>query len=80
MAKDCKGCIHYRSLNEASGKKVCHYCYDTGEPRGCSSESCDKKKKASPSELKKLKQRNKEIYFNPILPYNCGDVKYDLYL
>lgn len=44
MAKNCNGCKYYRSLDEAGGKtKVCHYCYDTGEPRGCSPENCKKK-------------------------------------
>lgn len=80
MAKNCKGCKYYRRFDVGRGGKACYYCLDTGEVRGCSPENCDKKKKASPSELKKLKQRNNEINFNSIISHNNGDVKYDLYL
>lgn len=44
MAKTCKGCVYYRSLSESGrGKPYCNYILDTGEPRGCPAENCDKK-------------------------------------
>lgn len=45
MAKTCKGCAHYRSLSESNnrGKPYCNYILDTGEPRGCPAENCEKK-------------------------------------
>ena len=43
--KSCKGCIYNRPLTfEGSGQqRYCLYCYDTGKPRGCPPEKCDKK-------------------------------------
>ena len=45
MAKTCKGCVYYRPLSESNnrGKPYCNYILDTGEPRGCPTENCDKK-------------------------------------
>lgn len=41
----CRGCIYRRaSLSRADICSVCCYCYDTGLPRGCPPEKCDKKK------------------------------------
>ena len=40
----CKGC-HYRRRVADSGNglaTMCHYCYDTGLPRGCPVCKCDK--------------------------------------
>ena len=40
----CKGCRYYRKLGNVDAPlKACHYCYDTGTPRGCPPEECDKK-------------------------------------
>ena len=45
MAKTCKGCVYYRPLSESNnrGKPYCNYILDTGEPRGCPAENCEKK-------------------------------------
>ena len=44
MADTCRGCVYYRSLSESSrGKPYCNYILDTGEPRGCPAENCEKK-------------------------------------
>lgn len=41
----CKGCKYYRKLGNVDAPiKACHYCYDTGIPRGCPPGKCDKKK------------------------------------
>lgn len=45
--KSCEGCIYYRELYTSgcwTPPRICNYCYDTGEPRGCPPEICDKKK------------------------------------
>lgn len=40
----CKGCKYYRKLGNVDAPlKACHYCYDTGMPRGCPPEKCDKR-------------------------------------
>lgn len=40
----CKGCRYYRKLGNVDAPlKACHYCYDTGTPRGCPPEECDKR-------------------------------------
>jgi hypothetical protein len=42
--KPCAGCAHYRSeTGSRGGKEICHYILDTGEPRGCPPEECDKR-------------------------------------
>ena len=36
--KECEGCRYYRVLYTAGNwtpPKVCNFCHDTGEPRGC---------------------------------------------
>ena len=45
MAKTCVGCAYYRPLSESNnrGKPYCNYILDTGEPRGCPAENCEKK-------------------------------------
>ena len=45
MAKTCKGCVYYRLLSENSPnlQPYCNYLLDTGEPRRCPAEICDKK-------------------------------------
>ena len=51
----CDGCKYYRSLsNMGVYLKACHYCYDTGAPRGCPLEECDKR------EVKNEKDKDKE--------------------
>lgn len=43
-SKPCKGCAHYRSsTGSRGGEEICHYILDTGEPRGCPPERCDKR-------------------------------------
>lgn len=43
-SKPCAGCAHYRSeTGSRGGKEICHYILDTGEPRGCPPEECDKR-------------------------------------
>lgn len=39
---ECTGCRYYRGGKSAHSMppRVCHFCYDTGEPRGCSAEEC----------------------------------------
>jgi hypothetical protein len=39
----CKGCVYRRAFGSNSNYTVCHYLIDTGKPRGCSAENCDKK-------------------------------------
>lgn len=42
--KSCEGCMYYRPLNNAKGGAPgCHYCHDTGNPRGCPVEGCIRK-------------------------------------
>ena len=42
--ESCEGCIYHRSLSDCSkGVPGCHYCLDTGNPRGCPIDKCDKK-------------------------------------
>lgn len=44
MQKSCNGCIRRRrAWGAVTG---CHYLYDTGEPRGCSVDDCNKKAKS----------------------------------
>jgi len=40
MAKRCEGCHYWRKFDAAS--YACHYCLDTGEPRGGRAENCTK--------------------------------------
>lgn len=44
--KRCDGCIYRRPIGPLGTLAVCHYMYDTGNPRGCPPEKCDKKKTA----------------------------------
>lgn len=43
--KSCEGCIYHRALaTHGHGfVKYCNYLLDTGKPRGCPPEKCDKK-------------------------------------
>jgi hypothetical protein len=43
--KSCEGCIYHRALaTHGQGfVKYCNYLLDTGKPRGCPPEKCDKK-------------------------------------
>lgn len=61
MAKTCKGCVYYRSLSENSPnlQPYCNYLLDTGEPRGCPAENCDKKLTKEEA-IKKLTQDDKQ--------------------
>lgn len=41
IPKACLKCEYCRRLTTSSyGMHVCHYCIDTGEPRGCSTKEC----------------------------------------
>lgn len=61
MAKTCKGCVYYRSLSENSPylQHYCNYLLDTGEPRRCPVENCDKKLTKEEA-MKKLSQDDKQ--------------------
>ena len=53
MRRSCKGCIFYRSLfTNNESLKACFYLHDSGMPRGCDAEHCDKKITASKSRQK----------------------------
>ena len=61
MAKTCRGCVYYRSLSENSPnlQPYCNYLLDTGEPRRCPAENCDKKLTKEEA-MKKLTQGDKQ--------------------
>lgn len=41
----CQSCIYRRGIGALGSKyTVCHYLLDTGKPRGCPAERCDKKR------------------------------------
>ncbi|HJB61625.1 MAG TPA: hypothetical protein IAA38_08200 [Candidatus Ruminococcus gallistercoris] len=45
--KSCAGCIYRRGIGSRGDRyKVCHYCIDTGMPRGCPAAKCTRKKVA----------------------------------
>lgn len=45
----CADCIYYRGeFSSSSAPKICHYCLDTGNPRGCPVEGCIRKVKGTP--------------------------------
>lgn len=45
--KSCAGCIYRRGIGSRGDRyKVCHYCIDTGTPRGCPAAKCTRKKVA----------------------------------
>lgn len=47
--KPCAGCAHYRSsTGSRGGEEICHYILDTGEPRGCPPERCNKRETQAP--------------------------------
>ncbi len=46
LPKHCKGCFYRRNLGAESGEKFCAYILIEGHARGCSTEACDRKKKA----------------------------------
>lgn len=59
MAKTCVGCAYYRPLYDNRGESYCNYILDTGEPRGCPAENCNKK--ISMEEyMKRLTQEQKQ--------------------
>ena len=61
MAKTCKGCVYYRSLSENGPnlQPYCNYLLDTGEPRDCPAENCDKKLTLEEA-MKKLTSEDKQ--------------------
>lgn len=44
LRASCEGCIYRRWLSGNRPYTACHYCYDTGTPRGCPADRCNKKK------------------------------------
>lgn len=47
LRTSCEGCIYRRGIDSRDNRyKVCHYCYDTGTPRGCPAARCDKKRRS----------------------------------
>lgn len=53
--KPCAGCAHYRSsTGSRGGEEICHYILDTGEPRGCPPERCDKRVKRCDKRVKQI--------------------------
>ena len=61
MAKTCNGCVYYRSLSENSPnlQHYCNYLLDTGEPRRCPAENCEKKLTLEEA-MKKLTSEDKQ--------------------
>lgn len=61
MAKTCRGCVYYRSLSENSPNlhPYCNYLLDTGEPRHCPVENCQKKLTLEEA-MKKLTSEDKQ--------------------
>ena len=61
MADTCKGCVYYRSLSENSPnlQHYCNYLLDTGEPRRCPAENCEKKLTLEEA-MKKLTSEDKQ--------------------
>ena len=61
MAKTCRGCVYYRSLSENSPnlQPYCNYLLDTGEPRRCPVENCEKKLTLEEA-MKKLTSEDKQ--------------------
>lgn len=47
LRKSCAGCIYRRGIGSRGDRyKVCHFCIDTGMPRGCPAAKCTRKKVA----------------------------------
>ncbi len=47
LRESCAGCIYRRGIGSRGDRyKVCHYCIDTGMPRGCPAAKCTRKKVA----------------------------------
>ena len=61
MADTCRGCVYYRSLSENSPnlQHYCNYLLDTGEPRRCPAENCEKKLTLEEA-MKKLTSEDKQ--------------------
>ena len=61
MADTCRGCVYYRSLSENSPnlQPYCNYLLDTGEPRHCPVENCQKKLTLEEA-MKKLTSEDKQ--------------------
>ena len=61
MADTCRGCVYYRSLSEyyPNLQHYCNYLLDTGEPRRCPAENCEKKLTLEEA-MKKLTQEDKQ--------------------
>lgn len=45
MAKECKGCVYWRSISFTDSNYACHYMLDTGKPRnGPTGANCPRRK------------------------------------
>lgn len=58
LPKHCEGCFYRRNLGAESGEKFCAYILIEGHARGCSTEACDRKKKAG----RRKKKRWEDFY------------------
>lgn len=57
IPKACLKCEYCRSLTTSTcGMHVCHYCIDTGDPRGCSTKECVENKVHFKPRSRKKKQ------------------------
>lgn len=43
MNPHCRACHYRRPLGSKGTIKICYYCFDTGKPRGCPVDQCDKR-------------------------------------
>ena len=58
IPKACLKCEYCRSLTTSTcGMHVCHYCIDTGDPRGCSTKECVENKIHFKPRPRKKKQK-----------------------
>lgn len=63
-SKPCKGCAHNRSeTGSRGGEEICHYILDTGEPRGCLPENCNKRITRLPPRPIPVSQTKVEEYY-----------------
>lgn len=65
--KSCRGCVYHRRIGNVGSYKVCHYLIDTGEPRGCPPDKCEKYTK--PKECRGCKDRTVDCHAT------CNDYK-----
>ncbi len=66
MAKECKGCVYWRSISSSSSTyQVCHYLLDTGNPRGCEpGERCIKRREKPRRSGNSIRGKEKNFVFS----------------